>query len=68
MTIEEAIERSGTKNILAKGSTKKAQSLIRENEEVLYAINTNVSVIDNKKQYKGNVLVKKFIKWSCSYY
>ncbi len=54
MTIEEAIERSGTKNILAKGSTKKAQSLIRENEEVLYAINTNVSVIDNKKTVINN--------------
>lgn len=54
MTIEEAIEKSGTKNILAKGSTKKAQSLIRENEEVLYAINTNVSVIDNKKTVINN--------------
>lgn len=54
MKIEEAIERSGTKNILAKGSTKKAQSLIRENEEVLYAINTNVSVIDNKKTVMNN--------------
>lgn len=54
MTIEEAIERSGTKNILAKGSTKKAQSLIRENEEVLYAINTNVSVVDNKKTVINN--------------
>lgn len=48
MTVEEAIKRSGTSNILAKGSTKKAQQLIRENEEILYAINTNVSIIDNK--------------------
>lgn len=48
MTVDEAIKRSGTSNILAKGSTKKAQQLIRENEEVLYAINTNVSIIDNK--------------------
>lgn len=54
MTIIEAIEKSGTKNILAKGSTKKAQSLIKENEEVLYAINTNVSVIDNKKTIINN--------------
>lgn len=44
MTVEEAIERSGTKNILAKGSTKKTQQLIQPNEEVLYAINTNVIV------------------------
>lgn len=54
MTIEEAIKKSGTKNILAKGSTKKAQSLIRENEEVLYAINTNVSIINNQKTIINN--------------
>lgn len=54
MTIEEAIKRSGTNNILAKGSTKKAQSIISENEEVLYAINTNVSIIDNKKTVINN--------------
>ena len=54
MTIEEAIKASETTNILAKGSTKKAQSLIGKNEEVLYAINTNVSVIDNKKTLINN--------------
>ena len=46
MTIEEAIEKSGTKNILAKASTKYAQRVIQPDEEVLYAVNTNV-VIDN---------------------
>lgn len=49
MTVEEAIKKSGTTNIMAKGSTKKAQSIIGENEEVLYAINANVSLIDNNK-------------------
>lgn len=44
MTVEEAIKRSGTRNILAKGSTKKTQQMIQPNEEVLYAINTNVIV------------------------
>lgn len=47
MTVEEAIKKSKTTNILARGSTKKAQSLIEENEEILYAINTNVVIIDN---------------------
>ena len=49
MTVEEAIKKSGTINILAKGSTKKAQSLIENEENILYAINTNLSIIDNKK-------------------
>lgn len=49
MTIEEAIKKSGTTNLLAEGSTKKAQQLIQEDEEVLYAINTNVAIKDNKK-------------------
>lgn len=48
MTIEEAIKESGTTNVLAKGSTKKTQSLIESNEEVLYAINANVIVKENK--------------------
>jgi hypothetical protein len=48
MTIEEAIKESGTTNILAKGSTKKAQSLIENNEEILYAINANVTIKENK--------------------
>ena len=49
MTVEEAIEKSGTKNILAKSSTKKAQKMIQNNETVLYAINTNVLIEDNKE-------------------
>ena len=32
MTVEEAIKRSGTRNILAKGSTKKAEQMIQPNE------------------------------------
>ena len=44
MTVEEAIRKSGTKNILAKGSTKKTQQMIQPNEDVLYAINTNVTI------------------------
>ena len=55
MTIEEAIKKSGTTNILAKGSIKKTQSIIGENEEVLYAINTNVTVIDNKRTLMNNI-------------
>lgn len=49
MTVEEAIKQSGTTNIMAKGSTKKAQSLIENDEEVIYAINTNVVVLDTNK-------------------
>ncbi len=49
MTVDEAIKKSGTKNILAKGSTKKAQGLIENNEEVIYALNTNVLVVDTNK-------------------
>lgn len=44
MTVEEAIKKSGTKNILAKGSTQKAQQMIQPDEEVFYAINTNVTI------------------------
>ena len=54
MTVEEAIRRSGTVNILAKGSTKKAQSLIEEDENILYAMNTNLSITDNKKTILNN--------------
>lgn len=54
MTIEEAIQKSGTKNIVAKGSTKKAQEMIQPDEEILYAINTNVLVEDNKKTIISN--------------
>lgn len=49
MTIEEAIEKSGTKNILAKASTKYAQRIIEFDEEVLYAVNTNVVISDTNK-------------------
>ncbi len=45
MTIEEAIKISKTKNPLANGSTKYAQQILNPNEEVKYAINTNVSLI-----------------------
>ena len=48
MTVEEAIEKSSTKNILAKGSIKKAQQMIEKGENVLYAINTNVIIEDNR--------------------
>ncbi len=44
MTVAEAIKRSGTRNILAKSSTKETQRMIQPNEEVLYAINANVIV------------------------
>ena len=44
MTVDEAIKRSGTRNILAKSSTKETQRMIQPNEEVLYAINANVIV------------------------
>ena len=47
MTIEEAINLSKTKNILAKGSVKAAQKMLYENEEVKYAINGNVSIVPN---------------------
>lgn len=54
MTVDEAIKISGTTNILAKGSTKKAQALIENDEEVIYALNTNVLIVDtNKTLMKG---------------
>ena len=56
MTIEEAIEKSGTKNILAKSSTKYAQRIIQPNEEVLYAINTNVVIDAPNKTLKNKKL------------
>lgn len=49
MNVEEAIEKSGTKNILAKGSTKKAQKMIQNDEIVLYAINANIIIEDTRK-------------------
>ena len=47
MTIEEAIKKSGTQKIFAKGSTKMAQQMIEKDEKVLYAINTNVIIENN---------------------
>lgn len=54
MTIEEAIKQSGTTNILARGSTKKMQSLIKEDEEIIYAINANVLIVDSEKTLLNN--------------
>ena len=47
MTVDEAIKQTGTKNILAIGSTKETQRMIQSDEEVLYAINTNAIVKGN---------------------
>lgn len=49
MTIEEAIEKSKTKNALAKGSIKYAQESIQNDENVLYAVNTNVVIQKNEQ-------------------
>lgn len=54
MTVDEAVKKSGTTNILAKGSTKKAQSLIENDEEILYAINTNVVIINDNRTFLKN--------------
>lgn len=47
MTVEEAIEKSRTKNSLSKGSIKYAQKTIQPDEELLYAIITNVVIQSN---------------------
>lgn len=44
MTVEEAIKLSKTRNIFASSSTRAAQQLLRNNEEVKYAINANVLI------------------------
>lgn len=45
MTIREAIKKSGTYNLLAPGSTKEAEKQLHDNETVLFAINSNISVL-----------------------
>ena len=54
MTVDEAIKISGTTNILAKGSTKKEQELIENNEEVMYALNTTVLIVDTNETLMKN--------------
>lgn len=49
MTIKEAIERSGTKTRFALPSVNKAESMLLPNENVIYAINTNVSMEPTNK-------------------
>lgn len=45
MTVKEAIRKSGTYNLLAPGSTKEAERQLQDNETVLFAINSNISVL-----------------------
>lgn len=54
ITVEEVVKKSGTNNILSKGSIKKAQNLIGDDEEIIYAININVLIIDNKETVLNN--------------
>ena len=44
MNIEEYVKNNKTYNILNKGAIQKAQSLVGSNEEILYALVTNVSI------------------------
>ena len=47
MNIEEYVKNNKTYNILNKGAIQKAQSLVGSNEEILYALVTNVSIDKN---------------------
>lgn len=47
MNIEEYVKNNKTYNILNKGVIQKAQSLVGSNEEILYALVTNVSIDKN---------------------
>ena len=52
MTVEELIKASGTRNPLAKGSTKLAQKMLNPDEKLYYAINTNFRVEGNNEKLK----------------
>ena len=57
MSIEEYVKNNKTYSILSKVAIQKAQKLIENNEDVLYAVVTNISIIENdstsfKKQDK----------------
>lgn len=47
MSIEECVKNNKTYNILNKGAIRKAQETIESDEEVLYALVTNVSISGN---------------------
>nr|DAP18467.1 MAG TPA: Short C-terminal domain [Caudoviricetes sp.] len=47
MSIEEYVKNNKTYSILSKVAIQKAQKLIENNEDVLYAVVTNISIIEN---------------------
>lgn len=47
MDIEEYVKNNKTYSILSKVAIQKAQKLIENNEDVLYAVVTNISIIEN---------------------
>lgn len=47
MNIEECLKNNKTYNIFSKGAIHKVQKLIENNEEILYALVSNVSIFEN---------------------
>jgi len=45
MDVQEWIIKTKTKNIFSSGSTKLAQSLVKDNEEIRFAFNANVGIV-----------------------
>ncbi len=45
MNVQEWIVKTKTKNLFAPGSTKLAQNLVKNNEEILFAFNANVGIV-----------------------
>lgn len=54
MTIEDFLKENKTYNVLAKGSTKKAQEQLYENEKLLYALNANVDIVNTNEENFSN--------------
>jgi len=52
MTVEELIKATGTKNLLARGSTKLAQKMLNPDEDLYYAVNTNFKVEGDDEKLK----------------
>ena len=63
MNIEEYVKNNKTYNILNKGAIQKAQSLVGSNEEILYALVTNVSIDKNNNTSFKNPFISFRIKF-----
>ena len=71
MNIEECLKNNKTYNIFSKGAIQKVQKMIENNEDVLYALASNVSIFEKNSISFTSIwwsyAIKKRFKWGCCY-